>query len=77
MDVEGAEIEILSGLPDIDFDAIMLEYHSETNRRTVDHMLADYVLVGGEIRCIDRGVLKYIHQRLLNVGSTAPVPTRT
>jgi hypothetical protein len=37
-----------------DFDAIMLEYHSETNRRTVDALLRDYVLVGGHIRHLHR-----------------------
>ena len=31
----------------------------------VDQLLDEYVLVGGEIRCLDRGVLKYLHQRLL------------
>lgn len=69
MDVEGAEIEIMSGLARIDFDAVLLEYHSEANRRTVDQLLDQYVLVGGEIRTIDRGVLKYLHRRLL--GRTA------
>jgi FkbM family methyltransferase len=65
VDAEGAEIEILSGLPDIQFDAIMLEYHSEAHRRKVDELLAGYVLVGGGVRCVGRGVLKYAHQRLL------------
>ena len=65
LDAEGAEIEILSGLPAIQFDAIVLEYHSEAHRRKVDELLAQYVLVGGEIRCLGRGVLKYMHQRLL------------
>ena len=65
MDVEGAEIEIMSGLARIEFDAVLLEYHSETNRRMVDQLLDQYVLVGGEIRTIDRGVLKYFHRRQL------------
>ncbi|MFZ1885385.1 MAG: FkbM family methyltransferase [Rhodoplanes sp.] len=65
MDVEGAEIEIMSGLARIEFDAVLLEYHSETNRRMVDQLLDQYVLVGGDIRTIDRGVLKYFHRRLL------------
>lgn len=65
MDVEGAEIEIMSGLARIEFDAVLLEYHSEANRRMVDQLLDQYVLVGGEIRTVDRGVLKYLHRRLL------------
>jgi FkbM family methyltransferase len=69
LDAEGAEIEILGGLSEIQFDVIVLEYHSEANRRRVDELLANYVLVGGEIRCLGRGVLKYIHQRLLPAHS--------
>lgn len=65
MDVEGAEIEIMSGLARIAFDAVLLEYHAEANRRMVDPLLDRYVLVGGEIRTVDRGVLKYLHRRLL------------
>jgi FkbM family methyltransferase len=69
LDAEGAEIEILGGLPEIQFDAIVLEYHSEANRRRVDELLAHYVLMGGEIRCMGRGVLKYMHRRLLAADS--------
>jgi len=65
LDTEGAEVEILSGLQEIQFDAIVLEYHTEANRRRVDQILAEYVLVGGEIRCLGRGVLKFLHRRLL------------
>jgi FkbM family methyltransferase len=65
VDTEGAELEILSGLEEIDFDVILLEYHSEDNRRAIDGLLQNYWLVGGFIRHLARGVLKYIHQRLL------------
>lgn len=65
MDVEGAEIEIMSGLARIAFDAVLLEYHSEANRRMADQLLDQYVLIGGEIRTVDRGVLKYLRRRLL------------
>jgi FkbM family methyltransferase len=65
MDVEGAEIEIMSGFAKIEFDAVLLEYHSEAHRRRIDQLLDQYILVGGEIRCLDRGVLKYLHRRLL------------
>jgi len=30
-----------------DFDVIMLEYHSETNRRKIDDLVGDFFLVGG------------------------------
>ena len=71
MDVEGAEIEILSGFAHIEFDAVLLEYHSEANRRMIDQLLDEYVLVGGEIRCLDRGVLKYVHRRLFGRAPAA------
>jgi hypothetical protein len=58
-----------------DFDVIMLEYHSETNRRKVDELLAEFFLVGGEIRTLHRGTLKYLHQRLVKAAGLL-VPSR-
>jgi hypothetical protein len=56
-----------------DFDAIMLEYHSETNRRTVDALLRDYVLVGGHIRHLHRGKLKFMRKRPIGAaGRSSP-----
>jgi hypothetical protein len=43
---------------------ILLEYHSDANRRRIDALLADFLLVGGEARHLHRGTLKYIHRRL-------------
>lgn len=65
IDTEGAEVEILSMLPSIQFDAVLLEYHSEENRRRVDQLLGDYALVGGEILDLGFGVMKYINRRLV------------
>ena len=61
IDTEGSEIDILSRMPSLDFDVIMLEYHSEANRRKVEELLSDFFLVGGEIRSLHRGTLKYFH----------------
>jgi FkbM family methyltransferase len=66
IDAEGSEIDILAGIEHIKFDAVLLEYHSEQNRRRVDELLVDYLLIGGEIRCLHRGILKYCHQRLFS-----------
>ena len=33
IDTEGSEVDILARMASLDFDAIMLEYHSEANRR--------------------------------------------
>ncbi|MGH6826397.1 FkbM family methyltransferase [Methyloceanibacter sp.] len=65
IDTEGSEIDILSRMTSFDFDAILLEYHSEANRRKVDALLQDFALVGGGIRELNRGTLKFVHKRLL------------
>ena len=67
IDTEGSEIDILSRMTSFDFDVIMLEYHSEANRRKIEELLRDFFLVGGEIRGLDRGTLKYFHQRLIKL----------
>ena len=73
IDTEGSEIDILGRMPSLDFDAIMLEYHSEANRRTVDALLQDYVLVGGQIRELHRGTLKFVRKRLIEAaGRSSP-----
>jgi FkbM family methyltransferase len=75
IDTEGSEIDILSRMASIDFDVIMLEYHSKANRRKIEELLADFFLVGGEIRCLHRGTLKYFHQRLIQAAGLL-VPSR-
>jgi FkbM family methyltransferase len=69
IDTEGSEIDILSRMASFDFDAIMLEYHSEANRRKIDAMLQDFVLVGGHIRELNRGTLKFVHKRLTEAAA--------
>jgi hypothetical protein len=68
IDTEGSEIDILGRMASIDFDVVMLEYHSEANRRKVDELLSDFLLVGGEVRSLHRGTLKYFHQRLFKAA---------
>lgn len=77
LDAEGAEIEILAGLPSIDFDVVLMEYHSESNRRAADALLADYVLCGGWVRSSHRGVFKYVHRRFLPDDGLAPATAST
>jgi FkbM family methyltransferase len=64
LDTEGSEVDILSRMAGIDFDIVLLEFHGEDNRRRVDVLLHDYVLVGATITRPHRGVLKYAHRRL-------------
>ena len=68
IDTEGSEVDILAGMTSLDFDVLMLEYHSEANRRAVDALLQDYVLVGGHIRHPHRGALKFAHKRLIEAA---------
>lgn len=65
IDTEGSEIDILERMPSLDYEVVMLEYHSESNRRKADDLLRDFILVGGEIRCLHRGTLKFVHRRLV------------
>ena len=74
IDAEGSEIEILSGLGEIDSDLVLLEYHSEAWRRSADALLAGYVLAGGQVRCPHRGVLKYVHRRFFSGSEPAGGP---
>jgi len=46
---------------------------SEANRRRVDELLRDSLLVGGEIRPLHRGTLKFMHRRLFEPASVSPV----
>lgn len=63
IDTEGSELDILRNLkfrPLI----IMLEYHSESDRREIDILLHDYILHGGDIMP-GVGTLKYLRKDLL------------
>ena len=62
LDTEGCEVEILEGL-DLNFEYIMLEYHSETDRRKIDDLLNNYILIGSKCTRPDRGVVKYKLQK--------------
>jgi hypothetical protein len=53
-------------MDNIDFDIVVMEFHGDGNRRRIDQLLHDYVLVGGEIVRPHRGTLKYAHRRLLS-----------
>lgn len=64
IDTEGAEIEILSGLifkPDI----YLIEYHSAKNRRKIDNILKEYVLLDTTMRNHNYGIVKYAKSSLI------------
>ena len=65
LDVEGSEIEILERHSSINYDVILVEYHGESARRRLDAILSDYCLVAGKVRCLHRGVFKYMHRKIV------------
>ena len=70
IDTEGCEVAILESLrPRLDYiGIILLEYHSETDRRQIDQLLTQYKLFGAKVDTMDVGTLKYINRRLLRKG---------
>lgn len=64
MDTEGCELNILKSLKEKinDFEAITYEFHRESDRRAIDKLLSEFVLIKGYIRCKDRGVFSYLHK---------------
>jgi hypothetical protein len=62
IDTEDSEVDILAGMTSLDFDAIMLEYHSEANPANDRCTLQDYI-----------GKLKFVHKRLIEAaGRSSP-----
>ena len=68
IDTAGSEVDILERLGSFDYDVILLEFHSEENRRKIDALLGDFFLVGGEVRHLHRGTLKYMHRNLFQAA---------
>ena len=60
IDTEGCEVEILEGLTSRQYIAIIIEYHSDDDRRKIDQLLKNYILVGSKVVMPNRGVLKYL-----------------
>ncbi|ANM31988.1 hypothetical protein ABI59_00550 [Acidobacteria bacterium Mor1] len=67
VDTEGCEVEILESLGDrLDaVDYVLLEYHSDDDRRRLDALLPQFKLFACSSRVVDCGVVKYMHRRLL------------
>jgi FkbM family methyltransferase len=67
IDTEGCEVEILESLqPYLPYVGIvMVEYHSETDRRSIDHRLETHLLFDANICKPRLGIVKYINARLI------------
>jgi len=73
LDTEGCEYEILENLEtggllgSIRF--ILLEYHSERDRRRIDALLSGFTLFGLSTATVNLGVARYVRSDLLEDGS--------
>ena len=67
IDTEGSEVDILESLlPLLPYvGVVMIEYHSEKDRRSIDDRLATHVLFDATICKPNLGIVKYINARLL------------
>ncbi len=67
IDTEGSEVDILESLqvylPYVGI--LMIEYHSEKDRRTIDERLNAHVLFDAKISKPQLGIVKYINARLI------------
>jgi FkbM family methyltransferase len=68
IDTEGCELEILEALRDRydDIDYIMVEYHSDKDRREIDALLESLVIYGSRAIVPNLGVVKYMNRRLIS-----------
>jgi FkbM family methyltransferase len=69
IDTEGAEVPILAGLKDFlpYTKVVMLEYHTEEDRRKIDEMLSGFQLYSADVQELwGIGTVKYINRKLLN-----------
>jgi hypothetical protein len=78
IDTEGSEVEILLSLhqylPYVGI--VMAEYHSETDRRTIDTMLPNHMLFDAKPCDINLGLVKYINSRLVESRSSNKTGSR-
>ena len=67
IDTEGCEVEILDSLgyrlSQIDY--ILVEYHSEKERREIDNILKDFHIFSSKAEILGLGTVKYINARLV------------
>ena len=77
IDTEGCEVEIIESLQSnkllsrINF--ILLEYHSESDRKIIDALLEDFSIFGASIGSIHRGLMKYIRNDLIGTDLSAGI----
>jgi FkbM family methyltransferase len=68
IDTEGCEVAILESLAASRLnrvDCVLVEFHSEADRRRIDQLLPDFHLYGFHTFALGIGVARYVHHRLL------------
>jgi FkbM family methyltransferase len=68
IDTEGCEVEILRNLlPRLDYvGLVLIEYHSDSDRRAIDGLLAGFNLIGACAVSPEVGIVKYINKKLIS-----------
>ncbi len=77
IDTEGCEVDILENIRHrLDaIDYILLEYHSEKDRRTIDNILKGFHVVSSKATSYNVGQVKYMNSRLISsLPATGFVP---
>ena len=59
------DAEILQHHPPMNYEVVLIEFHGENKRRQVDTILQDYCLIGAHVRHLHRGILKYVHRKIV------------
>ncbi|MBF0452578.1 MAG: FkbM family methyltransferase [Candidatus Magnetomorum sp.] len=69
IDTEGCEVQILESLRKrlSDIDYIVLEYHSEDDRRRIDAILHDFTLISCSVSICGLGILKYVNASIISM----------
>lgn len=73
IDTEGCEVEILESIGDrlSRIDYILVEYHSEKDRRHIDRVLSGFYVFASKSASVGNGTVKYINATLLETFCTS------
>ena len=81
IDTEGCELEIIENLKEHDLlkkiTFVMLEYHSESDRRKIDQLMTDFTLFGSSAIVVNCGTLKYVRTELLGTQICSQIHVAT
>lgn len=69
IDTEGCEVEILSSIKEMlpRIKVVLIEYHSDIDRRKIDNLLKDYSIYNFSVETLECGEIKYINKNYLSI----------